>query len=291
MNTKHSDEYYRLIHSSENYHQATLKEIQRIERWLEEFRKKIWKEIEHDPEKLRRLLVSAKDPQQVQLFSSLVLRGNEQVLQGLIQLLHDNDAKVRAFAITALDELTTDAELLKSVIPKIKNLLKDKNAKVRVCAADVLRKTREDKAESKGKSLSEVQKLKKEQIAPTIPEKDMILESLTKGRYKYEDLEDIIKTLAEYLKAEYTTELRKSRDDMKRSTYYCAELFLLNVKLGEASESMKYCHDLKRYSGERVKKEVDKLSEELEHRLKEGLGISNEFAEKAEVIVHQIKMS
>jgi len=79
-------------------------------------------------------------------------------------------------------------------------------------------------------------------------------------------------------------------EDRRRSAYYCCDLIKMNLGLGKASDALKYCLDMQNYAFGKTKEEVEKLAEDLEARVKNGFPISNDFSEKAEVIMHKVKM-
>lgn len=79
-------------------------------------------------------------------------------------------------------------------------------------------------------------------------------------------------------------------EDRRRSAYYCCDLIKMHLGLGKASDALKYCLDLQNYAFGETKEEVIKLAEGLETRVKNNIPISDDLSEKAEVIMHQVKM-
>lgn len=79
-------------------------------------------------------------------------------------------------------------------------------------------------------------------------------------------------------------------EDRRRSAYYCCDLIKMNLGLGKASDALKYCLDMQNYAFGKTKEEVLKLAEQLEARVKNNFPISDDLSEKAEVIMHQVKM-
>ncbi|NJE60193.1 serine/threonine-protein kinase [Thermococcus sp. 21S7] len=106
---------------------------------------------------------------------------------------------------------------------------------------------------------------------------------------RYWSVKELQKDLGELLGGKYRRELRKSVD-LSRSTYYAGQLLLLHMKLGNTGEALKYALDLKRYASGEAGKGLEKLIEELEIRLNEGLPIPGELVERAEILVHEIAL-
>jgi serine/threonine protein kinase len=109
---------------------------------------------------------------------------------------------------------------------------------------------------------------------------------------RYQGVEDLQQELGEYLKLEYKKSLKQSvsEQNMKRSAFYCCELFLMCAQLNEQSDALKYCLDMANYSDGDVKREVKGLAEDLKFRLERGINIGEEFMVKAKVVVHQVRM-
>jgi serine/threonine protein kinase len=115
------------------------------------------------------------------------------------------------------------------------------------------------------------------------------LQKEMKGRYQ--SVAEMQRDLAQYLNEKYKKSLRQSQGDMKRSGYYCAELFLLHLRVADLANALKYAQDLSHYAGEeKIKLELANLIGELEYRSKEGIGIPEELVERAATVVHQVKM-
>jgi len=107
---------------------------------------------------------------------------------------------------------------------------------------------------------------------------------------RYQTADHLQKDLAEYLKIEYRESLRKSRGDMKRSGYYCSELCMMHLQRDDVAEALKYAMDLKNYAAGDAKVLLTQLIDELEYRCKEGISAPEELIERADVVLHQIKM-
>ncbi|AIF70140.1 hypothetical protein PAP_08800 [Palaeococcus pacificus DY20341] len=121
----------------------------------------------------------------------------------------------------------------------------------------------------------------------------IILKCLQKEKDKrYRSIEELQQDLAKILGFNYKENLNKSISvrDFSRSAYYAGELFLLYLKLGDSVNSIKYAEDLTHYAKGDVKEELSKLKEQLKLRLENNLDIPPELIEKAEIIVHKIKL-
>ena len=107
---------------------------------------------------------------------------------------------------------------------------------------------------------------------------------------RYQSVAEMQRDLAEYLKVEFRDSLSKSHGDMKRSGYYCAELCLVHLRVGDLGEALKYAVDLNNYASEEVKTDLAAIISELEFRSKEDMVISEEFLERAAIVLHQARM-
>ena len=102
--------------------------------------------------------------------------------------------------------------------------------------------------------------------------KPIVMKCLRKEmKERYQSVAEMQRDLAEYLKLEYKESLSKSRGDIKRSGYYCAELCLVHLKLGDLGDALKYAMDSSHYASEEVKAELADLIGELEYRSKKAL--------------------
>ncbi len=83
-----------------------------------------------------------------------------------------------------------------------------------------------------------------------------------------------------------------SEQNMKRSAFYCAEICLVNARLGEIDEAMTYLKDMQNYASEEVKMDVAELPEELECRkdMSSAEKISEEFVGRLKSVLHQVRM-
>jgi len=120
------------------------------------------------------------------------------------------------------------------------------------------------------------------------PLEPVIMRCLAKRKEeRYQSVKELQRDLADLLGGRYREELRKSVD-FSRSAYYAGQLLLLHMKLGDTREALKYAIDMRRYARGEEREELERLIEELEVRLREGLPVPEELVERAEVLVHEI---
>ncbi|WP_297073252.1 protein kinase [Thermococcus sp.] len=121
----------------------------------------------------------------------------------------------------------------------------------------------------------------------------IIMKMLAKRKEeRYQSIDELQKDLARILNMTYSESLRESKTlgDVRRATYYLTELLLINMKTNNIGEAYKYASDLRFYAKGELKEGVEKLAEQLKLRLEEGLKIPPELIEKAEIIVHKIRV-
>ncbi|NJE48425.1 serine/threonine-protein kinase [Thermococcus sp. 9N3] len=120
------------------------------------------------------------------------------------------------------------------------------------------------------------------------PLEGVILRCLSKEKERrYGSVEELQRDLSGILGGKYREELKKSVGP-SRSAYYAGQLFLLHLRLGDAKEALKYARDLLRYARGREREELEKLIEQIELRVEEGLPVPRELVEKGEVVVHGV---
>ncbi|HEC88636.1 MAG TPA: serine/threonine protein kinase [Thermoplasmata archaeon] len=113
-----------------------------------------------------------------------------------------------------------------------------------------------------------------------------------KKEERYQSIEELQKDLAKVLNIEYKAQLKKSlqKKNLSRSAYYCGELLLINMKIGELYDAYRYATDLIKYTENEVKEILEKLCIELKERIENNLGIHKKLIEKAKIIVHKVKI-
>jgi len=109
---------------------------------------------------------------------------------------------------------------------------------------------------------------------------------------RYQIVEELQRDLAGYLKKTCMESLKLSigAGNMKRSAFYCAELCLVQARLGDVKEALKYASDLKKYAGGEVRKDVDALVEGLKYRMESDMEINEDMFDRMEVVLHQVRM-
>jgi len=122
----------------------------------------------------------------------------------------------------------------------------------------------------------------------------IILKCLEKDpEERYQSVADFQKALATYLKMNYAGSLKESirMNDPHRSAYYCGDLVLINMKIGDLAAAYKYAVDLARYSAGDVRTQVAELAEQIKLRVEIGAReLPDELIQKAEVMVHQVRV-
>jgi len=122
----------------------------------------------------------------------------------------------------------------------------------------------------------------------------IILKCLEKQpRQRYQSVADLQKDLAAYLKLNYAESLKESVQvhDLHRSAYYCGDLVLISMKTGNLVDAYKYAADLARYSAGGARAQAIELATQIKSRVEMGAQeLPGELVQKAEVIVHQMRM-
>jgi hypothetical protein len=122
----------------------------------------------------------------------------------------------------------------------------------------------------------------------------IILRCLEKSpEQRYQSVTDLQRDLAAYLKANYAEFLKESiqGNDLHRSAYYCGDLVLISMKIGDLTAAYKYAVDLVRYSQGEIQAQAAELARQLRTRVEMGAQeLPEELIRKAEVIVHQVRV-
>ena len=120
----------------------------------------------------------------------------------------------------------------------------------------------------------------------------IIMKCLEKKQEKrYQSVSELQKDIAGFLRIDYTESLRISisRNDVRRSAFYCGELFIVHLKLGEMETAYKYASDLLYYAQGEVRDITNELCTQLEVRIDNGIcDMPDELMKKAENIVHKV---
>ncbi len=122
----------------------------------------------------------------------------------------------------------------------------------------------------------------------------IILKCLEKNpEQRYQSVVDLQKDLAVYLKMNYTRSLGESIrvNDLQRSAYYCGDLVLISMKIGDLVAAYKYANDLIRYSIGEIRVEATELTKQIKMMVEmEIQELPDELIRKAEVLVYQVRM-
>ncbi len=122
----------------------------------------------------------------------------------------------------------------------------------------------------------------------------IIMKCLEKNKDKrYQSVEELQRDLAEYLGVRYQESLKLSlsQHNLKRSAYYCGELIILNLKIGELVSAYKYATDLANYADGDIKSAAEELCEQLKARIEAGIrDVAEELIERAELVAHKVRM-
>jgi len=122
----------------------------------------------------------------------------------------------------------------------------------------------------------------------------IILKCLEKDPEKrYQSAADLQKDLTAYLKVNYSESLKESirMNDLHRSAYYCGDLVLISMKIGDLVAAYKYAVDLAGYSAGKNQVRATELAEQIKARVEMGAQeLPEELIQKAEVVVHQVRV-
>jgi len=122
---------------------------------------------------------------------------------------------------------------------------------------------------------------------------DVNIKCLQKEKSKrYKNIEELQKDLAKVLNIEYKNSLKESQNmnDLSKSAYFCGELLIVNMKIGEKKDAYKYANDMLKYAKDEVKDDLDNLCKELEERIENNLDLNEKLIEKADIIMHKIRI-
>ncbi|WP_297073256.1 serine/threonine-protein kinase [Thermococcus sp.] len=119
------------------------------------------------------------------------------------------------------------------------------------------------------------------------PLEPVIMRCLAKRKEeRYQSVAELQRDLAGLLGRKYSRELEQSTD-FSRSAYYTGELALLNLKLGNTAEALRYLIELKKYAGNH-KKELEQLISQLKLAIEEGVELGDDAITRVEILVNEI---
>jgi len=109
---------------------------------------------------------------------------------------------------------------------------------------------------------------------------------------RYKNIEELQRDLAKILKIEYKNSLKKSQDikNFSKSAYYCGELLVVNLKISKKKDAYKFAMDMQKYSDDNIKEQLNRFVKELEERIENNLEINEQLIEKADIMVHKIRV-
>jgi serine/threonine protein kinase len=110
---------------------------------------------------------------------------------------------------------------------------------------------------------------------------------------RYQSVLELQKEIGIFLKMNYTNSLNESllTKNYGRSADYCADLLLVNMKLGGMIEAYKYASDLIQFVSGELKMVTEEFAEQLKVRMEMNLlTVPDELINKADILVHKIKM-
>ena len=80
-------------------------------------------------------------------------------------------------------------------------------------------------------------------------------------------------------------------NDLHRTAYYCGDLVLNSMKIGDLVAAYKYAVDLAGYSAGKNQVRATELAEQIKARVEMGAQeLPEELIQKAEVVVHQVRV-
>ncbi len=119
------------------------------------------------------------------------------------------------------------------------------------------------------------------------PLEPVIMRCLAKRKEeRYQSVAELQRDLAGLLGRKYSRELEQSTD-FSRSAYYAGELALLNLKLGNTAEALRYLIELRRYAGNH-QKELEGLISQLKLAAEEGVKLRDDAIARVEILVNEI---
>jgi tetratricopeptide (TPR) repeat protein len=94
----------------------------------------------------------------------------------------------------------------------------------------------------------------------------------------------------EYLKI---LEPKMQQKSIGKETYYCSELFLIHLKYNDLYKALGYLYDIKKYAEENksnMLKDIENLLNEINYRITNKIGVSEDLYKRSEVIIERIKL-
>ncbi|GAB6135202.1 hypothetical protein JCM16307_07510 [Thermococcus prieurii] len=121
----------------------------------------------------------------------------------------------------------------------------------------------------------------------------IIMKMLSKDKeLRYKNMLELQRDLAIYLGMSLKEELKKSTTvgDRHRIVSYLGDLLLMSMKTGNKIEAYKYATDIVNYVTGELGNEFRNLAKYLQIITEEGLPIPDELIQKAEILIHKVKL-
>jgi len=120
----------------------------------------------------------------------------------------------------------------------------------------------------------------------------IIMKCLAKHKEeRFQTATELLESLKNHLRETYRTALKESAGNVRRSAYFCGQLFALHARLNEPVEALKYCLDLKDCAHGDLRDELGELAQEIKYRIKEQVPLGEELVSRMGSTAHRIDMS
>ncbi|UUX93734.1 protein kinase domain-containing protein [Methanoplanus endosymbiosus] len=126
------------------------------------------------------------------------------------------------------------------------------------------------------------------------PLDDIIMKCLRKNKdERYQKAADLQADVGAYLDIELKQTMKKSLslNNTGKAVYYCADLIMINLKMGDLPKAYSYILDIIRLIPEDKQKEFTDLSKEIGMSIEYGVDeVSDDLLIRSEVLIHQLLM-
>lgn len=127
------------------------------------------------------------------------------------------------------------------------------------------------------------------------PLDDIIMKCLRKNKEeRYQTISDFQADVGRYLDIELKETMKRSMsmNNTGKAVYYCADLILINMKMGDLPKAYSYLLDLIKLMPEENRQSFEDLSLEVKMRIEHNLNeISEDLIIRSEIMIHQLLMS
>ncbi len=104
-----------------------------------------------------------------------------------------------------------------------------------------------------------------------------------KKEHRFQNVRQVQTELSRYLRQEYSQSLESSRHDPARSAYYCGQLLLLHLRLGQLSEAVQFAERLVELAGH--DSDVIEFVDELKYRRDRRIDVNEDLIVRASGIM------